>query len=167
MNIMNQLTKYIFALIVTFNAWPVYLDNGTTRHLSQSEFFGVTPMGYELKNTDMDKLIGGVGVPLAFDVSMVSADVRDYSVANRDNGDVATAVFVNNTTEQCSYTFEVISINGSVLETLESGVVAPGQTITSSVTPTVAFKGLGKGLRGRIWNENLPGIESQDYSLPK
>lgn len=122
-------------------------------------------VGVALSSSELSSLVGGVAPN--FTVPRVRVDVTDYSVEDRDSGQPATAVFVNQTGEQVSYTFEVISINGSVLEVLELGTVEPGETITSSVAPTVSFVGLGKGLRGRIWNENKSGVESQDYSLPK
>lgn len=123
------------------------------------------PVGVALSSGELSRLVGGVSPN--FTIPRVRVDVTDYSVEDRNTGQAATAVFVNQTDEQVSYIFEVISINGSVLEVLELGVVEPGETITSSVAPTVSFVGLGKGLRGRIWNENQSGIEAQDYSLPK
>ena len=161
---MKKITKDVFALIglaVSVTASSLVLAENTPVQPRLSNDGAFT---YELNSKELSQLVGGVA---PFTIARVRVDVSDYSVEDRDSGQVATAVFVNQTDEQVSYTFEVISIDGSVLEVLESGVVAAGETLTSNVAPTVSYKGLGKGLRGRIWNENSLGVESQDYSLPK
>ncbi len=73
---------------------------------------------------------------------------------------VVEAVYANRTNVPCSYTLERVSADGAVvLETLESGVVEPGEAKLSSVLTTEAGYYLAK-----MWNTKRVGLRAQDMT---
>ncbi|VAW62355.1 hypothetical protein MNBD_GAMMA08-2608 [hydrothermal vent metagenome] len=106
----------------------------------------------ELSDADMSAAIGANG--------SVDATLADYTVA----GSEATAVFTNRfTTGNVTYSLDVVSSNGTVLENLATGTILQNTSLLVKGTPTLPAPD-NKYIRARIWHAGLLGLDSRDAS---
>ncbi len=146
MNTWRKYLSYVLCLCISSYALPAfaYVDAGEAQAIK-----------VELTDEQMRQAVGA---------GQIDATMADLRIGDT----VASAVVANRSfTLQVNYTLDVINVNGGVIETLDSGVLAAGEAKIISGAPTVPIGG-GQGywVQARVWNSGMPGFEAIDTSAP-
>lgn len=105
----------------------------------------------QLTDSEMAGAVGGNG--------NVDVEMADYKVG----GATATAVITNRFTMQCNYELNLIDQDGTVIQTLASGVIDPGVSMLVTGTPSRDELN-GRRVQARVYQAGLPGFEAVDSS---